>query len=241
MSNDLNIISSSKNEIYTKLLNIAANGQYVTSTSDFANVDFLRSGEFGYVTESLAMLIRDSAFQKTMLYNENFLNTAVMPKSIYNWAKTFNVNCLDATPSCRMATLMISTTDIDKGITNSQSNISDYQTKYGIKESNNFIVIDKSNNLIAGDTYFSLEHSIEIYRSGNTYTAKYCVDEEDVTTEFGDYSNVILPLQYVHGSDGITYVRIYARFYQYKTNTISKAITSSSFLDTKVHEFTYDG
>lgn len=239
-TSDLNVISSSKNEIYNKLLNIAASGEYVTSSSNFANVDFLRSGEFGYVTESLAMFIRDSAFQKTMLYNENFLNTAIMPKSIYNWAKTFNVNCLDATPSCRMAALTISTSDIDKGIDNSQSNISDYQKKYGIKESNNFIVIDKTNNLIAGETYFSLEHSVEIYRTGSTYVAKYCIDEEDSTTNFGDYSNPIIETQY-YRSGSVTYLVLNVRVYQYKTVTSSKTITSSSFLDTKIHNFSYSG
>ena len=72
---DKNIISSSKKEIYTKLLDIAE------KYTDIKNTDFLKTGLFGYITESMAMMIRDSSYHKTMLYNESFLNTAVIPKS----------------------------------------------------------------------------------------------------------------------------------------------------------------
>ena len=80
-----NKISSSKEEIYNKLLNISEN--YFDGPEDF-----LKTGLFGYITESIAMMIRDSSYHKSMLYNESFLNTAIIPKSVYNWAKMFNIN-----------------------------------------------------------------------------------------------------------------------------------------------------
>jgi hypothetical protein len=73
-----NKITPSKTDIYDKLLTIAS------KYSDLENDDFLKTGLFGYITESLALIARDSAFHKTMLYNESFLNTAVIPKSVYN-------------------------------------------------------------------------------------------------------------------------------------------------------------
>jgi len=74
----INKISPSKTDIYDKLLTIG---------KKYANLEeenFLKIGLFGYITESLAMIARDSAFHKSMLYNESFLNTAVIPNSIYN-------------------------------------------------------------------------------------------------------------------------------------------------------------
>ena len=86
MANDVNRVSPSKYDIYEKLLDIAKN------YTDTENTDYLKTGLFGYLTESMAMMMRDSSLQKAMLYNENNLNTAVIPSTVYNWAKMFNVD-----------------------------------------------------------------------------------------------------------------------------------------------------
>ena len=90
---DKTLVSSSQYDIYAKLLAIAS------KYTDINNEDFLKTGLFGYITESMALIARDSSFHKTMLYNESFLNTANMPKSVYNWAKMFNINISNATPA----------------------------------------------------------------------------------------------------------------------------------------------
>jgi hypothetical protein len=86
VNNATNKISFANFDIYEKLLEIAS--KHVSLN---AGDDFLRLGLFGYITEGMAASIRDNALQKTMLYNESFLNTAILPESIYNYAKTFNV------------------------------------------------------------------------------------------------------------------------------------------------------
>ena len=240
---DLQLISSSKNDIYTKLLNLAAAEAYVSeNTADFANIDFLRAGAFGYLTEAMAMIERDSAFHKTMIYNEQFLNTCSLPKSIYNFAKTYGISAIDATPASRYVYLTLNTRDIDDAINRISGNetIKAYQTKYGINEHGSFMVIDKSNTLICSDITFSLEHSIEIYKSGNGYIATYCKNEKNITTEFGDYSNVIIPVYYkTEGAN--QYLTLKVKMFQYKTIKTSKTITTNSFLDTKIHNFSYTG
>jgi hypothetical protein len=85
--NITNKISFANFDIYEKLLEIASKHVSLNSESDF-----LRLGLFGYVTEGMAANIRDSALQKTMLYNESFLNSAIIPDSVYNYARTFNVS-----------------------------------------------------------------------------------------------------------------------------------------------------
>ena len=81
---DLNIVSASKQDIYNKFLGLAEH--YFGE-----NTDFLKSGMMSYITECMASVMRDSAIHKTMLYNESFLNTAIIEKSVYNWAKMFNI------------------------------------------------------------------------------------------------------------------------------------------------------
>ncbi len=239
---NLNNISSSKYEIYTKLLDLAASGEYITNLQNFDNIDFLRSGSMGYMMECLAMIMRDSSFHKTMVYRENFLNSAIMPKSIYNWAKMFNINVLDARPSVRYAEIRIDTETIDTIIQNTSGNISAYKQKYGISELSNFMVLDKTNPIIAGDYYFSLEHSIEIYKNTKgKYIVKYCLNEKDKTTEFGIYTtggNITTRYVVVDGTKYLVFKAIVA---QYKCTEDSKIITGSSFIDTKVHEFEYTG
>ncbi len=234
-TDNLNIISSSKYDIYTKLLDLLAAGEYATPQDNFEKVDFLKAGLFGYVTEATAMSIRDSAFHKTMVYRESFLNTAIIPSSVYNYAKMFNIEVVDATPASRYAIISISTDDIANGISQSKANAAAYQTKYGISDSSNFIIIDKSNPIIAGNTYYSLEHSIEIHKGSNgKYTVRYCVGEQDETTSFGDYS--AYPISSYVSGDALHFT---VKVYQYKTVHSYSVISGSTFMDVKTHSFTY--
>jgi len=239
---DLNTIGSSKYDIYSKLLDLCASSEYITDQNNFENIDFLKTGLFGYITESLALIMRDSSFHKTMVYRENFLNTAIMPQSIYNFAKMFNVSVIDAKPSTRYAEITINVNVIDQIISNTTGSIQSYKTKYGIAEASNFMVLDKINPIIAGEYYFSLEHSIEIYKNTTgKYVVKYCLNEQDKTTEFGNYSQGgLINTSYItNGTD--KYLSFKVLVAQYKTVETSKIITGSSFIDTKTHEFTYDG
>ena len=96
-----NIITSSKKEIYGKLLDIAE------KYTDIKDSDFLKTGLFGYITESMAMMMRDSSYHKSMVYNEVFLNTAIIPKSVYNWAKLFNIEVQKAIPAYAKINIII--------------------------------------------------------------------------------------------------------------------------------------
>ena len=51
---DMNMVPSTNYDIYSKLMHIAS------KYTDIQNEDFLKSGLFGYITESMAMIMRDS-------------------------------------------------------------------------------------------------------------------------------------------------------------------------------------
>jgi len=225
-----NRISPSKYDIEEKLLTIAS------KFTDITDTDYLKAGLFGAIIDMNASMMRDSTIHKNMLYNESFLNTAIMPKSIYNWAKMFNINITKATPA--YATIKIQL-DAD-GLTEYFKAASTYDTDYGTDVTGlgdtSILILDKSSPIIAGEYYFAIEHSILIKYSSTsgTYSAQY-ITTEPTTTEFETDYNKILSVD-----NSSSLISIYARAYQYKITTQTKQIASSSFLNTKIHTFTFD-
>lgn len=220
----------SKMDIYSKLTDIAK--KYIDSDSD---VDYLNAGLFGYLTEALAMMTRDSAYHKTMLYNESFLNTAVIPESVYNWAKMFNLDVNVASPAYAEINIIIPR---EKLSTNNNFEYEDYNIDDTTGNST-VAIIDKSNQIIAGDYYFALEHSILITKASegtSTYLAKYLSDsnEKKSTSYQAVNTSSYLPVSY----DG-TNVIISARAYQYKITTISRQLSSSTMRN-KIQTFTFE-
>ncbi len=230
----IGLVSSSKYDIYSKLITIAS------KYTDINNEDFLKTGLFGYITESMALIARDSSFHKTMLYNESFLNTAVMPKSVYNWAKMFNINITSATPAYADMMITISVDDIVQSF-------SDYRgqaDKYGqdVRLSSSMLILDRGNQFIAGEFKFALERSILIYKNvanDDTFIVKHCSTEK-VTTQYQDLDSVYVK-NTITTTDGVQYLSFVVRAYQYEIQNLEKQIASSSFLNTKVHKFNFTG
>jgi len=228
---DLVLVSSSQYNIYEKLLAIASN------YTDITNEDFLKTGLFGYITESMAMIARDSSYHKTMLYNESFLNTANMPKSVYNWAKMFNINIANATPAYTEIMVTIDTDNIASPYSYTHTEI-----KYGVEVTSankSMLIIDRSNPFIAGELEFMMERSIMIYKSSAnaSYIVKYISTEESTTT-FQNLESYFLKSN-ISRTDGKEYLSFVIRAYQYTRNEIAKQISSASFLDTKIHNFEF--
>jgi hypothetical protein len=193
----------------------------------------------------MAMMIKDSSLHKSMLYKESFLNTAVIPKSIYNWAKMFNINISNATPAYADIEIIINSEHIDALI--EKKTLDKYDNYFGIdldtegKSNTVGFIIDKRNPIIADDYCFMLEHSIKIIRSGNkdnnsiVYSAEYIMTEP-VTTAF---QTIKTPILSIFPRDN-TYV-IKARAYQYKTEVFTKQIPNNSILSTKIHTYAFEG
>jgi hypothetical protein len=234
-NSNLERVSSSRFDIYSKLLTIANNYTNVFDT------DFLRTGLFGYITEAMALIARDSSFQRTMLYNESFLNTAVMPKSVYNWAKMFNVSVISAVPAFADMIITISVDDVENP---SYSRTYSSNTKYGGDitrlGTRKVLILDRDSPLIAGETQFRLEKSVAIYKStdgSGAYIVKY-IETEKATTEYFDPESYFIKSN-ITRTNGIEYLTFKVRAFQYNITNIRKQINNSSFLNTKIHNFTF--
>jgi hypothetical protein len=232
---NLSGVSSSRFDIYSKLLTIANNYTNVFDT------DFLRTGLFGYITEAMSMVARDGSFHRTMLYNESFLNTAVMPKSVYNWAKMFNVPVSAAVPAFTDMVITINVDDIENpNYSRSYSGVTKYGDDITRLGSRKILILDRDNPLLAGDTNFRLEKSIAIYKStesGGAYIVKY-IETEEKTTEYFKPESFFIKSN-VTRTSGIEYLTFKVRAHQYNVTTSRKQITNSSFLNTKVHRFAF--
>lgn len=228
------IVSTSKKEIYSKLLDIA--GNYI----DVVNTDFVKTGLFGYMTESIAMAIRDTTFHTSMMYNESFLNTAIIPKSVYNWAKMFNIEVQRAYPGYANIELIFPSEAFENFSGKFIDSLSlSERNKYNDSslDKKEGIIIDRDDPIIAGDYYFTLERSIVVYKGEKDIIKAEYLITEDVRTSFDDINaynrNLIVK------NDG-TNIIISARAYQYKRNVYDRQIISTSFLN-KIQRYTFEG
>ena len=78
-------------------------------------INTLKASFFGYFNEIASSEIKNAVFHRNFLYDEHFLNTAILPESIYNFAKQYNVAIENAVP----ASLYISISFIEKELVSS--------------------------------------------------------------------------------------------------------------------------
>ena len=203
-----NRTSASKREIYSKLLDIAS------KYTDVENTDYLRAGLFGYVTESMAAAIRDSSYHKDMVYRESSLNTAIIPATVYNWAKTFNVQVQAASPAYADIEIKINLDALELYLsTYAKKNLDESSEEYkrygSTVKGKTALFLDKKDQIIAGDYVFMLENSIMIYKINNRYYACYLNNDTFHTTDYQGYV----------ADKGIHYLTIYIS----KENLVVKA------------------
>ena len=75
----------------------------------------LKASFFGYFNELASSEIKNAVYHRNFLYDEHFLNTAILPESIYNFAKLYNVQIENATP----ASLFVSISVLEEDLVNS--------------------------------------------------------------------------------------------------------------------------
>ena len=188
------------------------------------------------------MIARDSSFHKTMLYNESFLNTAVMAKSVYNWAKMFNINITSATPAYADILVTIAIEDIE----NPQYSINYFGTnesRYGSEVTSTnrrMLILDRANPFIAGELNFydgeicfSLSFVrwiwffyCQILRNWNPYNKLWTIGKFFPKEQY--FKNWWSWISFIH-SQSLSIWR----------TELTKQISSASFLDTKIHKFEF--
>ena len=121
--------------------------------------DTTKTGMFGYLTEIAAHSAKSSQFHRTLLYNEFFLNTAMMPSTVYNKAESEGVELKASRPSSCTLVLEIEKTKLLNLIDSSV---------------NGWLEINREDFLVSLDeTQFRLPFSLVFSRNANGIRGLY--------------------------------------------------------------------
>jgi hypothetical protein len=137
------------------------------------DVNHMKVGLFGYINEVLATSVRSSIAHRNFLYDETFLNTANMTKSIYNKAKSYNYDIETATPAKMKILLSLSQDDI---VEYGEPEIDPIT---GGESGNYTFTLDAENKILLGNYQFMAEADIIIYAK---FVEDEIVDGEVVST-----------------------------------------------------------
>lgn len=182
---DINI-SNSIYEIQDSFLQMASNQNYF----NIDGMSTMKTGLFGYITNVAAMIARNSVFQKELYFNELFLNTANIPKSIYNYAKRYEVEIEQAIPARTSFLLSMKRQDIIDNSFEYNPSVdatlrSRYEEQYPvlarsreagiITDTATIFVIDEKNNFTLDTFNFKLARSIIVNVTKNVVNGEYSI------------------------------------------------------------------
>lgn len=237
-SENLNKVSPLRYDLYNKILAMA---EFYFGEE----TDYLKSGFIAWVVECMTMFMRDSAIQKTMIKNENTLNTAVMTKTIYDWAKMFGIQIPQATPASCDFVFTLDCNELDTMM--GKRTGADQDSKFGSDVTNtlsgtNCVILDRKDSIQVNSYSYTMERSIIIYKNQTgSYIVKYCNTETPDTTKFDNHGENILKTVLREDPDtGNRYLSFTVKAYQYKVTSITKQVTSSAFIESENHIFEFD-
>lgn len=204
---------------------------------DMDNINHLKVGLFGYLNEIMATELRQDIAHRNFLYDETFLNTASMAKSIYNKAKSYNYEISLAKPaSCTILFSIKQESILEFGerLTDSHGY---YTGEYRFK-------IDKDNEFFMGQYSFMIESNIYItatkLSSGSySYTARYDFsDTRNLKGRFSGENNPYISTWVDRDKDLGDIVTLRINIYQVsKSSTLyenySSDLSDNLFFDTK--------
>jgi len=118
MSDKLPIIHGEIYESEADMLDLAKKFFY-DEENDEVSISTLKPSLFGYFSEAGANIMKYGVYHRNVFYDEYFLNTAAMDSSIHNFAKLYNFEIDNATPSTVTTTIAMKESDIiSYGMTN---------------------------------------------------------------------------------------------------------------------------
>lgn len=218
--------------------------------NDNPYISTLKSSFFGYFNELASSEIKNAVYHKNFLYDEHFLNTAVLPESIYNFAKMYNVPIDTATPSTMFLRIYVAEDSLTSStlikeiskssITNANANTLKVYT----------LTFDRNNTLFTvNNINFSLPYPIiltiqQISEADGSYSYGYTANY-DTTAERFPMAEAAGRLPYLkvwkENINGQEYINIGFQVYQFVKKTSELTITTSnSNPDTLYHTISFD-
>ena len=182
----------------------------------------LKSGFLGYMTGSMARIAAEAVHHRNTLYHENFLNTASLPRSIYNYAKIYDYTIGLARPSqCRVLLGFY----ID-------------EVKAALGAETGILTLPRGQAVYLGTTPFVLAGSVNLaILDGNRVSAEYDLAQMDFTQpNQGEYIRTYVTPQVVDTA-GTTRTVVYLEVYVHQAvpRGLEFRVVSSSAMETSFY------
>lgn len=201
--------------------------------------DNIKIGLFGYLNEITAHVAKAGTFQRILMYNEGYLNTASLPSTIYSAAIDEDIDPNSAVPAKATLVLSMSLTDLN-------SLLKSKDTSY--------IILNRETVVFTmDDVEFRLPYSVIIRKSNLSYSALYrsvdvVVDNDTTLTKenqihdnFSVYStSPFIPVKTVYDStteEDVISFRV--DVYQYSIASIEETVYTSSLENRLIYSIDY--
>lgn len=150
-------------------------------SDDTKRISLLKAGLFGYLNEISSNEIKNNVYHRNVLYDEHFLNTASIPKSIYNFAKMLNYDIDLAIPASLSINLSLSKSKILNSSKIKKINVNDFNDS----DATYSYTIDQDTEFTVKNYNFRLPYPVQLLfkytpvNKGYSVTARYLHDEND--------------------------------------------------------------
>jgi len=220
--------------------------------TDSPYISTLKSSFFGYFNEIASSEIKNAVYHKNFLYDEHFLNTAILPESIYNFAKQFNVPIDTATPatmylkigvaeSSLTSSTLLKEVSIDKESTNKNDNVLKIYNLTFTRD-NTLFTVSNYNFLLPYPIVLTIQEISGVTPDDKSYS--YAVNY-DTTAERFPFTEAMGTLPFLkvwkENVDDVDYVFIAFQVYQFEKRTTEVLVTSTQDNpDTIYHNVKFD-
>ena len=205
--------------IHQMVNNIAK--QYVPDQSE----DTLALGMFGYIGDIAALQIQNDIILNSELGNELWPSRAKYEKNVIAHSITQNIVDINAVPATMQILLQLEESKLDPLFVD------------------DIFTIDKEYSFFIGDFEYHLEYDLKLQRSliadqgYYIYSARYDMNRKN---ELSEIVNPYTATPYVQNDQGKPTVYIQCQLMQVTHTTEYKKIISSSAIDNKTFEFTFE-
>ena len=208
--------------------------------NDELNINLLKAGLFGYNNEIMSNEIKNGVYHRNVLYDEHFLNTASIPKSIYNFAKIQNALVGTATPATMKATLGIKKDDMinsSKFKKVSSTGLSDSDSTYEF-------VLGNDIDFVLGGFNFKLPYPVQFLFKANNLNKNYSVTARYLTDDYR-FEFLKDPSPYLKIWEetyaGSRYIFATLDLFQVKKAKTEISIVTEDISENLFYNFTYSG
>lgn len=230
--NIYDFISPSVYDTKEKMLDIAS--RYM----NIEDMNVLNTGLFGYITETMAETTRDGIFHRDTLYNEQFINTARFPKSIYNKAKQFDYNVGFAKPAYMKVLYGIKLSDIlIYGVVNDERTTNNKFTNLVLSKENEFYIDSFSYRCLHDVTITATPVISANNATDYSITAKYTMDK--LNTTFGDVLSPYIKV-WTETKNAQKYVFLVLDTWQIKKMSQTFNVFSNDISDLLYYDISYE-